>query len=341
MNTNKIINEKVTPGPVPINEYLAGVSRATTKFRLILVLPLIALGGSMLACSLFSGARGPDPAAATLAAASTALANQQVQEELSLLATQTMAASIPTDTPAPPSPFPSFTPPPTNTSVPPTVFPAQKPPAPVNKVKFRPGGTSAYYQYAINAGDEHIYTIRTLAGQTMILTAASPNNDVYLEVKGLEDGVQLLWPGSQVSSWLGTLPKAQTYQITLTTSNPDTYYFLTIEVPANIFFETGAYSATIEGSIEVDTRFHPDVITRVRYLARASAGQTMTVKLTSSNLDDLSVGISGKQDGQVYLRYQVKNSGGELVLPATQGYYLDVYSLSGKSTPFTLKLTIK
>jgi hypothetical protein len=91
----------------------------------------------------------------------------------------------------------------------------------------------------------------------------------------------------------------------------------------------------------VDETFHPDVMTRVRYMAYAFSGQTMTVELSSPNLNDLSMGISGKKTGEVYVHHQVLNSGGEFVLPATQHYYLDIYSISGTSTSFTLKLTIK
>jgi hypothetical protein len=162
-----------------------------------------------------------------------------------------------------------------------------------------------------------------------------------MDVKGVRGGQQLLGSGSQDSYWFGTLPETQEYLITLTTNNPDTYYFLSVEVPANIYFDTGATSDTIEGYIDVDEYFHPNVITRVRYLAYASAGQTMTVELTSPNLDDLSLGITGQDDGEVYVDYQVKNSGGEVNLPITQGHYLDVYSTSGESIPFTLKVTIK
>ena len=180
-----------------------------------------------------------------------------------------------------------------------------------------------------------------MTGQALILTATSEHNDVFLDVKGLEDGVHLVWAANSIPYWFGILPKTQPYQIILTTNNPDTYYFLSVEIPALIYFETGAYSGTIDGYIHVDERFYPDVMTRVRYLAYATSGQTMTVNITSPNQDDLSLGIYGQQDGQLYVRYQVKNSGGEVYLPISQGYYLDVYSTGGKSTAFTLEITIK
>jgi hypothetical protein len=175
----------------------------------------------------------------------------------------------------------------------------------------------------------------------MILTATSPKNDVYLAVEGVMDERVLLSASSQVTHWSGTLPHNQEYLITLTTDNPDTYYFLSMEVPANIYFDTGAYSDTIEGFIDVDENFHPGVMTRVRYLAGAFEGQTMWVDLTSDNLDDLSIGVVGEDDGQVYINYKVKNDGGEVDLPTTQGYYIDVYGVTGESTDFTLKVRIE
>jgi hypothetical protein len=141
--------------------------------------------------------------------------------------------------------------------------------------------------------------------------------------------------------FIDTYCRIPDYLISLTTQNPDTYYFLSVEIPANIHFQPGAYSATIDGFIDVDTFFHPDVMTRIRYLANAFAGQTMTIDLNSADLDDLSLGVVGQQDGQVYIRYQVKNSGGEVYSPISQGYYLDVYSTGGKSTAFSLEITIK
>jgi len=309
-------------------------------------LAIMASGAMILACGLPFGWGQPDQASTAADETGTASVLDQLQETLSHLATQTMQAGEPSETPVPPSPFPSptdtpVTPTATSTAVPPTDFPAGIAPDLYTKVRFNSGATSAYFQKWIKSGGQHVYHVRALAGQTMILTASSPGDDVTLAVRGLDDGKRLVDATSHVSYWFGTLPKSQVYEITLTTHNPETYYFLSIEIPANIHFKTGAYSGTVEGYIQVHTDFHPEVMTRVRYLAYAFGGQTMTVKLTSTNLEDLSVGIYGQDDGQVYLGYQIKNSGGEVDLPSNQGYYIDVYSTTGKSVSFTLKVTIK
>jgi SpoU rRNA methylase family enzyme len=211
---------------------------------------------------------------------------------------------------------------------------------PTNTIKFKPGGTFTYVQKTIKAGEQHTYSVNALAGQTMIVGVSSENNDVFVGVKGLQGGQQLVLNSSHLTSWTGTLPQTQTYLITVTTNNPGTVYFLNVEIPANVRFETGTYSATVTGHIETfeDTP-SISVNNHVTYLVRASAGQTMDVKLFSPNIDALSLGVYGQDDGQPYLRYEVKNEGYHGVVPATQGYYLKVFSFK-KSTDFTLEITI-
>jgi hypothetical protein len=307
--------------------------------RILLLIAILAAFAFLAACGGLKGLRVEDTPTVQI---DLTQSMDDVQGTLSALATQTAQALPPTETPIPPTPTtPPATPTFTNTPTPEATKPPPQEPGTIEKIRFRSGGTSAYTTKSIEAGDLHRYRVRAIQGQTMILTASSPDNDVYLDVKGYQGGQILLTSESQASYWLGTLPSNQEYLISLTTDNPDTYYFLTIEIPANIYFDKGAYSDTIDGYINVDETFHPDVMTRVRYMAYAFSGQTMTVELSSPNLNDLSMGISGKKTGEVYVHHQVLNSGGEFVLPATQHYYLDIYSISGTSTSFTLKLTIK
>lgn len=321
------------------------------------ILPLVLFAIAFIqGCGLKGGSK-PDNAELTAESQLTETKIlQHVQETLNALATETASVIPPSATSHAPSPFPTFTetaPPPsttiTNTPITPTDAPPSETVIPPTstllsyfyQANFRRGGTSAFYQKTIHAWEQHHYTVWAMEGQTLILNASSANNDVTLAVRGLEDGQQLLWPGAQARYWSGRLPRTQNYLVTISTSNPETTYFLGIEVPVNIFFDLGAYSDTIEGYIDVDASFHPNVLTRVRYLARASEGQKMTVKLNSPNINALSLGIVGQADGKVYLNYDVKNREGEVKLPSTQGYYIDVYSVNGKSTSFTLKVTIR
>lgn len=209
-----------------------------------------------------------------------------------------------------------------------------------SEVKFKPGRTFTYAQNTIKAGEQHTYSVKASAGQTMITDVSSENNDVFVRITGLQGGEELVSNNSQLISWTGTLPKTQTYLITITTNNPDTYYFLNIEIPANVRFEAGVYSATVTGHIEIfeDTPT-VSINNHVTYLVHASTGQTMDVKLFSPDIDSLSLGVYGQDDGQPFQRYEVKKEGYHGVVPTTQGYYLKVFSHK-KSTDYTIEITI-
>ncbi len=323
------------------------------------LLPLLAsllllVAFASASCSLFGGLKSMQVSSTKDALAEMTQTADSGGSTLSVLATQTAMAEVPSQTPAPPTPFPTFTPTFTPTAQPPTptetqppveadtgAQPTTTPETPAGKIRFEEGATSAYVRKLISAGEKHHYLVRALGGQFLVVSVSSPDEDVYLVVKGMQEGQTLLAASDKETDWSGRLPSSQEYLVTVITTNPDTDYFLSIEVPAHIYFDPGAYSGTVEGYVEVNETFHPDVPTRVRYRARAFGGQTMTVELYSPHLDDLSVGIVGQDDGQVYLRYEVKNSGGEIVLPSDQAYFIDVYAVNGVSTAFTLVLTIK
>lgn len=208
-------------------------------------------------------------------------------------------------------------------------------------ISFKPGGTTAYDSRQITSAQEINYVINASKDQTMIIGVSSSNNDVYLAIQGVQSGQTILSSSQQKTDWTGTLPATQEYLITLSTSNPAANYFLNLEIPANIFFAEGTDSMTINGYLDIHQDRYPDIITHVGYLAYAAAGQTMTVNITSPNIDSLSLGIYGQSDGQPYKRYEVKGTSGTLELPTTQGYYIKVYSTGGVSTDFTMEVSIK
>jgi hypothetical protein len=328
----------------------------TTQRRPRVLLPglafLLLVAFISLSCSLFNGLKSMRVLPTLEAQMEMGQTSQPNIDLLSELATQTAEAAESSGTSAVPTAFPTFTPTQNEPSPTPTetqppadadsgAQPTTTPETPVGKIRFAEGATSAYVYKLIDAGEKHHYLVRALEGQFLLLTLSSSDEDVYLGVKGMSSGQILLDESDQATDWEGRLPASQEYLITVTSDNADTDYFLSIEVPAHIYFDRGAYSDTIDGYIKVNKTFHPDVLTRVRYRARAAGGQTMTVELYSPKLDDLSVGIVGQDDGVTYLDYEDSNSGGEIVLPSDQAYFIDVYAVNGVSTEFTLVLTIR
>ena len=76
----------------------------------------------------------------------------------------------------------------------------------VNQIHFKPGGTFAYVQKSIGAGEQHTYQIRALANQTMIVSVSSDQNDVFVGINGIQGGQQLVSTSDHTPYWIGTLP---------------------------------------------------------------------------------------------------------------------------------------
>ena len=268
----------------------------------------------------------------------TAIFATTEQNQNSQSATQTAEfANWPTQTPESTStPIPTQVPTSTNTSTPVSVSPAG-----AKQITFLPGGTSAYEQQQITSAQEISYVVTAEKDQTLIISVSSSNNDVYLDIKGIKTGQTIVSASQRYTEWTGILPATQNYLITLSTTSPATDYFLSVEIPVNILFTQGKDSIAINGYIDVHKTLYPSLITRVSYLAYASAGQTMTINITSPYLNSLSLGIFGQADGQPYKRYEVSGTSATMKLPATQGYYIKVYSTGGLSTDYTLDVTIQ
>ena len=306
--------------------------------QIIILLSMWIILFLMQACNLAQTTQSGNTSGSPIEQTVTAIFSSTEQNQLAQFATQTAEfANWPTPT-VENTIVPTATQQPTETA---TATAANIPPSGTKQIEFQPGGTSAYDRQTISAGQEISYQLSASEGQTLIVAVSSPNNDVYLNIKGVNTGETILSSSQKYTNWFAPLPATQNYLITLSTTNASTDYFLSVEVPANIIFDQGKDSISINGHIEVFQDLHPDLITRVSYLAYASTGQTMTVNITSPNIDSLSLGIFGLSDGQPYKRYEVKGTSGTLQLPTTQGYYIKVYSTGGVSTDFTLDVTIK
>lgn len=213
-------------------------------------------------------------------------------------------------------------------------------PAPDEVIVFKPGGTSAYRERVIAPGEIHTYTLQAAAGQTLLAGVSSQGQEVYLEITGLKSGEVLLHANERRADWRGILPETQPYQITLSTEAQEAYYFLCVEVPADILFGTEQEMVQVEGYLEIHSEWYPNLMTRVRYLVHAAPGREITsIQLSSPEIDRLSLGIIGQADGQPYKRYEVSGVEFNGWLPLEQGYFVDVYSI-GVSTGFVLEISV-
>ena len=253
----------------------------------------------------------------------TTLTQQAVEKESAAPTAAPTAAAIPTATKTAPA----------NTS-------GDLPSAP-SEIKFRTGGTIAYLKGEIKAGESISYTFEVAAGQTLIATVTSNDQDVYFEIVGQDDGSVLLSAADELPQLIAVLPSSQVYQITLF-SPTDNVYFLTVEIPAVLDIDPGSGMITIDGYLDVFQAFHPDVFTRVRYQIYLDAWSVLSVQLRSPALETLTLALTGVDDGVPYLRHVVKTDGiNDFQSPISQKYYLDVYDMSKASAEYSLEIEVR
>jgi putative hemolysin len=115
-------------------------------------------------------------------------------------------------------------------------LPAPPPPVaqdsqePAVRIRFAAGGTSATVPGNIGPGQVRQYVLGASAGQTMTVSAASPNNDVVLAIWGA-DGTVLLSDHAGATEWQGPLPATQDYFIGLSGAAAQTLYRLSVVIP--------------------------------------------------------------------------------------------------------------
>jgi len=238
-----------------------------------------------------------------------------------------------TNTPIPPTAVPTAAPsnthiPAAPTAVPPTAIPISG----ATRIVFAAGGTSAGLNGSIPAHGTLQFVIGAGANQVLMVTVVSPDGVVSIAITGVSTGQVMVAAAAGTSSWQGRLPTSQDYLIRLiNNSSNNTNYGLSVTIPANVYFAPGAVSTTFNGKIvshQTNT-----------YMARAFAGQTMTVKITSP-ASDVLLTIYGYTDGSPLVRYVSGASSYSGVLPLTQDYVIQAVSVGG-NTNYTVSITIK
>ncbi len=194
--------------------------KKNAKFKILTVLTVTAL--TVLACGMLS-APVPTPAFPTLAPTDT-------------------PAIVPTATTMPPTPEPP-------TAVPPTVIPPTSVPAPTSipgavRIDFATGATAGVVTGELQPGEVQNFLVGASAGQPLMVSTGSYNNDVTFSVTGAKNGQILLDASQKLASWQTMLTETQDYLIRVYAGASAENFTLNVITPARITFDPGAVSAT-------------------------------------------------------------------------------------------------
>ena len=279
-----------------------------TKFKMLIVLTLTIV--IVLACGVLS-VPVPTPAFPTSAPTDTPMI-------------------VPTATAVPPTSEPP-------TAVPPTVIPPTSVPAPTSipgavRIDFATGATAGVVTGVLQPGEVQNFLVGASAGQPLMVSTGSYNNDVTFSVTGAKNGQILLDASQKLASWQTMLTETQDYLIRVYAGASTENFTLNVITPARITFDPGAVSATETGTT-------PGGLV-VSYILRASVNQQMDISLDAPNTSAL-LSVYGYQDGQPYLRSVVGSQTFSMKLPATQDYVIQVVPNAGQVANYSLNITVK
>jgi hypothetical protein len=279
-----------------------------TKFKILIVLTVTTL--TVLACGVLST---PAPTSASPTSAST-----------------DTPMIVPTATVVPPTSEPP-------TAIPPTAVPPTSAPAPTSipgavRINFAAGATAGVVTGELQPGEVQNFLVGASAGQPLMVSTGSYNNDVTFSVTGAKNGQVLLDGSQKLTSWQTMLTETQDYLIRVYAGASAENFTLNVITPARITFAPGAVSAT-----EVGTT--PGGLV-VSYILRASINQQMDITLDAPNMSAL-LSVYGYQDGQPYLRSAAGSQTFSMKLPATQDYVIQVVPNAGQVANYSLNITVK
>ena len=222
-----------------------------------------------------------------------------------------------------------------------TIPPHPQPsPEPATKrIHFQPGATTAVEHGTVTAGGADRYVLKALAGQTMSVNVSSFGGQVILVIWGA-DGTVLISDHAGTTHWSGQLPSTQDYYIDArSVGSVAVEYTLQVTIPPGpgpqptpkrIHFAPGSITAVEHGSVAAGESD--------RYVLKAMTGQTMSVKVSSSQGQVILV-IWGA-DGTVLISDHAGATDWSGQLPSTQDYYISVQSVGSATANYTLEVTI-
>ena len=210
------------------------------------------------------------------------------------------------------------------TALPQYITPVNRPnTAGATRVHFAPGTFSTTLVDTLGDDDLHRYVLRALAGQKMLVQLNNLENDAFIFVQGVNDGIIYPDLSSDPRRVEIVLGQTQDYLIEVMSFGAATTYHLDVAVistavdlePIRVAFNPGETSASFGGHV---SPFLP-----IRYLVGAAANQTMHVAL-SPELAGANFSLVGASDGQPYKRLVNSDTFWSGTLPTTQDYILSV-----------------
>lgn len=199
----------------------------------------------------------------------------------------------------------------------------------LTRLNFASGATATSVTGSLGANQSKGYVLAAMKNQVIMAQAASAAEGLKIKITA-SDNTSLGGSSNQGgTSAMAALPSTQDYIVWVSTGSQSANYTLAITIPSRITFDPGATSASVDG--KVSNHF------QVSYILRASGGQTMTAKLTGSNV---GLTIYGLTDGQPLVRAEGGATSWTGTLPATQDYII-IAVPAVDSTTFTLDVTVK
>ena len=217
--------------------------------------------------------------------------------------------------------------------------PGPSPQPTTRRIRFAPGATTAIEQGSLAAGGMDRYVLAATAGQIMSVNVSSSQGQVILVIYGA-DGTVLISDHAGTTHWSGQLPSTQDYYIDArSVGSVAVEYTLQVTIPPGpgpqptpkrIHFAPGSITAVEHGSVAAGESD--------RYVLKAMTGQTMSVKVSSSQGQVILV-IWGA-DGTVLISDHAGATDWSGQLPSTQDYYISVQSVGSATANYTLEVTI-
>jgi len=200
------------------------------------------------------------------------------------------------------------------------------------RIAFAKGATSGGVATTLAPDQVQSYVVNAGGGVPMLVN--TDNYNTTMTIFGASDGIVLVsnWSATKgLPGWQGMLPSSQDYVIQVIAPASSQSVNLVVSIPARISFATGATSATRSGSTPKGNV--------VEYVAWGAAGQTMDLKLTSTNGPAVLL-VYGFQLGQWMLYRNQYQTTFSTVLPASQDYIIGVVPTDGTVVNYTLTVSI-